>query len=113
MKMKLSILSMVAVMFTMSMATAADKTKSTTTTTISVKGMHCQACAKKLTDELKRIPGVAQSIADAEKGVAYALPAKGKKLPSPRAQWEAVVKVGFKPLRLAGPFGVFTSKPKF
>jgi copper chaperone CopZ len=82
-------------------------------TTIDVKGMTCQGCANKLVKQLNQIPGVATAQADAKKGVALAVPQQGAKLPSPRAQWEAVEKVGFKPVRLAGPYGVFTSKPKF
>ena len=81
-------------------------------TTISIKGMHCQGCAKKVVAILQKIPGVAEAQVDAKKGTALVKPG-GSKLPSPKAQWEAVEKAGFKPLRLAGPYGVFTSKPRF
>ena len=87
--------------------------KRNVTTTITVKGMHCQACAKKITTLLNKVPGVAASQADAKKEVAVIIPKQGNKLPSPRAQWEAVEKAGYKPIRLAGPFGTYTKKPKF
>lgn len=91
-------------------ALAADKP---THSTISVKGLHCDACAAKLCDALKKIPGVKDAKADFKKGVAIVVPLPGKKLPSPKAQWEMVEKQGYKPLRLAGPFGTFQAKPRF
>ena len=79
-------------------------------TTISIEGMHCQDCAKKVVVNLQRIPGVAEAHVDAKKGTASVQPG-GAKLPSPKAQWEAVEYAGFTPLQLAGPYGVFTTKP--
>jgi copper chaperone CopZ len=81
-------------------------------TTINIEGMHCPSCAKRIATALKEVPGVASAQADAEKGLAVVQP-RGPKAPSPRAQWEAIEKLGFKPVRLACPYGVFTSKPRF
>lgn len=80
-------------------------------TTIVVKGMHCQSCANKLVKNLNAVPGVRASNADAKKGLAVADPKDTQRLPSPKAQWEAIEKAGYKPLKLVGPFGTFTKKP--
>lgn len=81
-------------------------------TTITVKGMHCQSCANKLVKRMNLVPGVAASQADAKKEIAIVTPKDAQRLPSPRAQWEAVEQAGYRPVRLAGPYGVFTAKPK-
>lgn len=80
-------------------------------TTINVKGMHCAGCASKVAGNLKGVPGVAGAQVDAEKEVAIVMP-KSAANPSPRALWEAVEKAGYKPTKLVGPAGAFTSKPK-
>lgn len=95
--------------FATSMAHAAQPN---VTTTITVKGMHCQSCANKLVKKMNLVPGVAASQADAQKEIAIVTPKDTRRLPSPRAQWEAVEQAGYTPVRLAGPFGVFTAKPK-
>lgn len=80
-------------------------------TTISVKGMQCAACASHVSEHLQAIPGVAKAQADAAKAVAV-ITAKGNANPSPRALWEAVEKAGYTPVKIVGPGGTFTSKPK-
>ena len=97
-------------MAAMLLAVPAQAERRSALTTISIKGMHCQFCAKKVVVYLQKIPGVVEAQVDAKKGTA--LVKCGSKLPSPKAQWEAVEKAGFKPLRLAGPYGVFTKKPR-
>lgn len=81
-------------------------------TTINIEGMHCPSCAKRIAASLKEVPGVANAQADAQRGLAV-VHSNGPNVPSPRAQWEAVEKAGFKPVRLACPLGTFTSKPRF
>lgn len=81
------------------------------TTTISVEGMHCAGCASKVAKKLEAITGVAKANVDAEKSVAT-VAAKPSTNPSPKAMWEAVEKAGYKPTKLVGPAGTFTSKPK-
>ncbi len=80
-------------------------------TTIVVKGMHCQSCANKLIKTLNAVPGVRASGADAKQGLAVADPKDTQRLPSPKAQWEAVEKAGYTPVKLVGPKGTFTKKP--
>ena len=87
---------------------AADQTKNTT---IVIKGMHCQGCVKKVVAQLQKVPGVAAANADAKRGLAAAAPIEAQRLPSPRAQWEAIEKAGFTPVALYGPFGTFKQKP--
>jgi copper chaperone CopZ len=73
--------------------------------------MHCAGCAAKVAGNLKAIQGVAGAQVDAEKEVAIVTPKSAATL-SPRALWEAVEKAGYKPAKLVGPSGAFTSKPK-
>ena len=82
------------------------------TTTILVKGMHCGGCAKKVATKLKAIPGVADAAVDASTSLATVTPQAGK-APSSRALWEAVEKAGYTTVKLSGPSGEFTEKPKF
>lgn len=82
-----------------------------TYTTIHVSDMHCDACAKKIAAELYVLPGVHEVRADVPKSIAYVVP-KSQENVSPRAVWEAVEKAGFTPVKLSGPSGVFTGKPK-
>jgi copper chaperone len=79
--------------------------------TISIQGMHCPACAANVSGKLQSVTGVEKAQADAEKAVAV-VTAKSDVVPSPRALWEAVEKAGYKPTKLVGPAGTFTSKPK-
>ena len=82
-----------------------------TMTTIDVQGMHCAACASKITRNLEAVSGVRTAKVDADKALAV-ISSAADQAPSPRALWEAVEKAGYKPTRLAGPSGTFTAKPK-
>ncbi|MBI1904612.1 MAG: heavy-metal-associated domain-containing protein [Planctomycetia bacterium] len=81
------------------------------TTTITIQGMHCPACAKRVETKLQAVAGVASAQVNAETGIAVVTPAPRQQL-SPRLLWEAVATASFKPLKLQGPNGTFTSKPK-
>lgn len=81
-----------------------------TSITISVPDMHCAGCAKKLTTELSKVPGVSKAEADVE-NKSVTLATKGKQAPSPKALWEAVEKAGKTPSKLISPQGTFTEKP--
>jgi Cu+-exporting ATPase len=80
-------------------------------TTISVQGMHCAGCASKVAGKLQAVAGVSKAQVDAAKAVAV-VTAKADDAPSPRALWEAVERAGYKPTKIVGPSGTFTSKPK-
>jgi len=80
-------------------------------TTISVEGMHCAGCASKVTRRLQAVTGVAVAKTDAPSSTAWTT-AKGGAVLSPKALWEAVEQAGYKPLKLVGPSGTFTTKPK-
>lgn len=85
--------------------------KSTSDTTITIQGMHCAMCAKKITQKLKVVSNVADVKIDVESSLATVSPQKGKSA-SARTLWEAVEAAGYKPTKLRGPDGTFTSKPK-
>jgi copper chaperone CopZ len=80
-------------------------------TIITVSGMDCAGCAKKVTDKLNTVAGVAKAEADlAAKTVKVT--AKANATLSPKALWEAVEKADKTPTKLEGPGGMFTEKPK-
>lgn len=80
-------------------------------TTIAVDGMHCAACAKKITSQVQAVNGVAAAKADAKTGV-VTVSAKPNMAPSPKGLWEAVEKSGYTPTKIVGPAGTFTKKPR-
>ncbi len=84
--------------------------KKATYTTIVVNDMHCPACAQKIAARLYAVPGVLEVRADVPADTVYVIPQRSRQ-PSPRAMWVAVEQAGFKPLKLIGPAGQFTSKP--
>jgi len=78
---------------------------------IAIEDMECPTCAKKIVAKVNEVTGVAKSEADV-KTQKLTVTAKDGASPSPKAMWEAIEKVGFKPTKLEGPGGTFTSKPK-
>lgn len=80
-------------------------------TSISIEGLHCAACAKKVEGKLKAVREVATVKIDVKAGIAT-VTAKVDQSLSPRAMWEAVEKAGYMPTQLDGPSGSFTEKPK-
>lgn len=91
-------------------AIRADETNESVTT-ITIEGMHCVSCSKKLTKAFKAVADVGAVSVDAETGLATISP-KADVVPSPKALWEAVEKAGYKPVKLTGPGGTFDEKPK-
>ena len=94
---------------TASESAAADDAK--LVTSISIEGLHCAACAKKVEGKLKTVKEVATVKIDVKAGIATVTSKVDKSL-SPRALWEAVEKAGYTPTQLDGPSGSFTEKPK-
>ena len=80
-------------------------------TNILVPDMHCMGCAKKMATELHKVPGVGQVLVSVET-TTMAVRAKDGQAASPRGLWEAIEKAGYRPTRLEGPSGTFTTKPK-
>ncbi len=88
---------------------AADTTD--TVTTITIEGMHCVSCAKKLTKTFQAVPNVGAVEVSAETGLATIAP-KADEVPSAKLLWEAVEKAGYKPVKLVGPGGTFDKAPQ-
>lgn len=80
-------------------------------TVITLEKMHCDGCAKRIAGKLYEVAGVDKIQVDVEKKLMWVHPKTGVQ-PSPRGLWEAVEKGADRPLRLQGPYGVFTSKPQ-
>ncbi len=80
-------------------------------TVITLEKMHCDGCAKRIAGKLYEVAGVDKIQVDVEKKLMWVHPKAGAQ-PSPRGLWEAVEKGADRPLRLQGPYGVFTSKPQ-
>lgn len=83
----------------------------TRATVLTVKGMHCAGCAKKIAGKLKSVRGVEEVAADVPKSFFVVTPAEDES-PSPKALWEAVEKAGYTAVKLEGPSGTFNKKPK-
>lgn len=77
---------------------------------IQVTDMHCATCASKIARKIYAVPGVVRVDTNLQQHRAWITPQQAKS-PSLRAVWEAVEKAGFKPVRLDGPTGSFSSKP--
>jgi len=89
---------------------AADKAVPVSTT-IAIDGMHCAACAKKVSKKLQALPNVMSAKVDVKTSLASITPQKDKTL-SPRMLWESVEAAGYQPTKIDGPSGTFTTKPK-
>ncbi len=79
-------------------------------TTITIKGLHCAGCAKKVKSKLTAVANVKSAEVDHQSGLATVKVVESKSA-SPRALWEAVESADAKPTKLVGPDGTFTSKP--
>lgn len=79
-------------------------------TVISIKGMHCVSCAKRVTKKLQAVTNAKTVTTDSEKGEAVIVAVEGKSV-SPKEIWEAVEETGYKPTELKGPGGTFKTKP--
>lgn len=90
-------------------ANAADASK--TKTTITLKVLTCENCAKMVAAKLNEVPGVGSVKTDVKSKTAIVVP-KSSATPSPLKLWEAIEKAGKEPVKLVGPSGTFTSKPK-
>lgn len=84
----------------------------TNQTVIQVEKMCCQGCVQKIAAQLYTVRGVKEVRYDLEKKILVVVPQSQATL-SPVAMWEAVIKGKDRPLRIAGPTGVFTEKPKY
>lgn len=87
-----------------------EEPKKTPLTSVTIEGMHCPSCAKKVAKKLETIKNVSKVKIDVEKSTAT-ITAKEKLAFSPKAIWEAVEVSGYKPTKLVGPLGTFTEKP--
>ncbi|QDV85356.1 heavy-metal-associated domain-containing protein [Stieleria magnilauensis] len=96
-------------------ATTINTATSTAKTTITLKVLTCESCAKKVATKLTEVPGVGGVKTDVKTDVksktAIVVP-KGDAILSPLKLWEAIEKAGKEPVKLEGPSGTFTSKPK-
>lgn len=80
-------------------------------TAIVTSGEMCGGCAKRITAQFQKVPGVAQVRVDVATKTTVITPVDGVVL-SPRVLWEGMEAAGKKPQSLSGPSGVFDSKPK-
>jgi len=79
--------------------------------TITMTGLHCSSCSKKVKTKLEMVANVKVADVNHKTGVAK-VTAKDGANPSPKLLWEAVEQADAKPTKLESPEGVFTSKPK-
>ena len=80
-------------------------------TVITIDELDCPTCAKKVEKNLSEVKGVAEVKTDVKTSTAT-VAARVNEAPSPREMWEAVEKAGFKVLKMKGPGGSFSEKPR-
>jgi copper chaperone CopZ len=80
-------------------------------TTITVPGMCCAGCAKKIAKKLVQVVGVEKAEPDLATKSVKVTP-RPRMVLSPKALWEAVETADEQPTKLQGPAGTFTAKPK-
>lgn len=107
---KTAIFGMLVALGALAFLAQASAQTSTKDTVISIEDLDCPTCAKKVEKSVAAVPGVAGVKTDVKTMTATVTP-QGDKRPSARALWEAVEKAGFRPTKLEGPGGTFTSKP--
>ena len=100
-----------AIALCLSTTSSAAPAETTTKTTITLKVLSCEGCAKRVREKLSAVSGVGDVKTDLKTKSATVVPKRDAKL-SPRQLWEAVEKAGKTPVKLHGPCGTFTSKPK-
>jgi Cu+-exporting ATPase len=79
-------------------------------TVITIEDLDCPSCAKAVEKAVAKVQGVQSVKTDVDKQTATVTPKDGGS-PSPKAMWQAVEDAGFKPTKMEGPGGTFTSKP--
>lgn len=92
---------------TTSAAEAADPPKPTIITV----GEMCGGCVKQIKKRFDNVKGIASVQCDVESKTVTMLPAKGYRL-NPRNIWAGMEEIGKTPVKLVGPSGTYTSKPK-
>ena len=83
----------------------------TNKTTITLQVLTCESCAKKVAAQLSKLRGVGSVQMDVKSKTAVVVPRDNATL-SPLQLWEAIEKAGKTPIKLEGPSGTFTSKPR-
>ncbi len=82
------------------------------TPTVVTLAKMCPTCAKSIMAKLQKIPGVQTVESNHSQKTLTVIPKPSVAL-SPRALWETIEGGGEQPIHLAGPSGVFRSKPNF
>ena len=93
------------------MSSAASDDTSFAKTTLTLKVLDCEGCAKRVRQNLEAVSGVSEVKTDLTTKSAT-VTSKRIEMPSPKLLWEAVEKAGKTPVKLIGPSGTFTTKPK-
>lgn len=78
---------------------------------VATVGEMCGGCVKKINSGLKPVAGIASVKCDIATKTVTVVPSEQEGI-SPRALWEAMEKIGKKPVKLVTPAGTFTSKPQ-
>ncbi len=80
-------------------------------TTITIEELACDCAVMAVTRMLTEITEVDKVKVDLKSKTAVVTP-KAKATLSPIKLWEAIIEAGEKPVKLVGPSGTFTSKPR-
>jgi len=81
------------------------------TQTVITVGEMCGGCVKQITARLNTFPGIAKVECNIKSKSVTITPKPDVSL-SPKSLWEVLDEIGKTPVKLSGPGGTFTSKPK-
>ena len=81
-------------------------------TKVTLEDIHCMGCAKRISEKVTAVPGVAEMRVDLKAKAIWAIHKPGM-TPSPRALWEAVEAADHVPTRIETPTGSYTKKPEW
>ena len=90
---------------------AAGEATSSAKTTLILRVLDCEGCAKRVRESVEAVSGVKEVKTDLTAKSAT-ITSKRNEIPSPKLLWEAVEGAGKTPVKLIGPSGTFTTKPK-
>jgi copper chaperone CopZ len=80
-------------------------------TRVTLEELHCAGCARRISEKVTAVPGVAEMRVDLEKKTIFAIH-KPSMTPSPKALWNAIEQTDHTPIRMDTPTRTYTSKPQ-
>jgi copper chaperone CopZ len=80
-------------------------------TKVTLTELHCMGCARKISNKVMAVPGVAEMRVDLKARTVFVIHKQGL-TPSPRGLWDAIEQADHTPTRMDTPAASYTSKPQ-